>query len=426
MLVKSVTLTNFRNYKSQEVAFSPERNIIIGDNAQGKTNLLEAIEFVTCGKSYRTSSDGELILAGSGRALVEVEYTIGNYDEKVSILISTKAASGKTNRIATEKQIKINGVLKGNSRSLRGHLVTVAFTSRDLDLLRGGPAHRRDWIDSLAGTLKRTFEPTLSRYHKTVAQRNRLLKAIFDKSGRFSSTDQDQLKVWDQQVAALGAQVIKQRVEALARALPIAERYQSRMSGASEKLTAEYFFYVSSSENAYGSQYDDGDFGSRRETPRGISHAELLAMEEREIASRLMNFFRLRRRDEIARRQTLSGPHRDDVRFALNGACATAYASQGQQRSLVLSLKLAELELTKEHIGEPPVLLLDDVMAELDLNRQGFLVASVESGMQTLITTTHTTGFKREWLEGATYISVANGHATLLSSVPTQESSFNK
>lgn len=419
MLVKSLKLTNFRNYKSQAVSFSPERNIIIGDNAQGKTNLLEAIEYATCGKSYRTSSDGELILAGSSKALIEVEYTLGNYDEQVSILINTKPASTKTGRVATEKQIKINGVLKGNSRSLRGHLVTVAFTSRDLDLLRGGPVHRRDWIDALAGTLKRAFEPTLSRYHKTVAQRNRLLKAIFEKSGRFSSSDHDQLKVWDQQVAALGAQVIKQRVEVLSRALPIAQKYQERMSGASEKLTAEYFFYVSSSENAYGSQYEDDEFGARREAPRGISHTELLAMEEREIAARLMNFFRLRRRDEIARRQTLSGPHRDDVRFKLNGACATAYASQGQQRSLVLSLKLSELELTKEHIGEPPVLLLDDVMAELDLNRQGFLVASVESGMQTLITTTHTTGFKKEWLEGATYISVNSGNATLLSAVPT-------
>lgn len=140
-------------------------------------------------------------------------------------------------------------------------------------------------------------------------------------------------------------------------------------------------------------------------------------MEEREIASRLMQLYRTRRSDEITRRQTLSGPHRDDVRFTIDDSDATAFGSQGQQRSLVLALKLSELKLVSDHLGEPPVLLLDDVMAELDLRRQGFLMESVHRGMQTIITTTHLDGFEKEWLSGATLISVVAGKVEKLESL---------
>lgn len=422
MLVKKLSLTNFRNYRSEQISFGSERNVIIGENAQGKTNLLEAIEYASSGRSYRTSSDAELILHDADHAIVEIDFVSRNYDQKISIAIRRKAGGSgmPKGRQQTEKQIKVNGVPKANSRGLRGHLVTVGFKTQDMSLIRGGPSDRRDWIDDLACSLKTGFSAVLSRYEKAVAQRNKLLKMLFEK-GRLSVTDQDQLKVWDQQLATLGATIIKQRVGTLNLALPIAEKYQEKISGSREQLSANYNFYTSSSLSKYGSESNDDDYGSSYQTSERdfetaesslaetVSMAALLQMEESAIAQKLMKLYKMRRGDEIARRQTLSGPHRDDVRFSINDTDATAFGSQGQQRSLVLALKLSELALVSDHLDEPPVLLLDDVMAELDLRRQGFLMESVDRGMQTLITTTHLDGFEQEWLAGASLISVTKG-----------------
>ena len=414
MLVKKLTVTNFRNYRQEVVTFCPERNVIIGENAQGKTNLLEAIEFASVGKSYRTSVDAELINRGQDLAVVEVEFFAREYDHKISITVKKKPDSNPASIAApkSEKIIKVNGVAKGNTRGLKGHLVTVSFKSQDMSLIRGGPKDRRDWVDDLASILSSGFRTVLSRYEKAVTQRNRLLKNIFEK-GKLTGTDIDELKVWDQQLATMGATIIKYRVKTLDQALPIATSYHEKISGQRESLAATYYFHSTGAEDRYG----DEDVG---ESSTPVANTDLLNMEEREIASRLMQLYRSRRSDEITRRQTLSGPHRDDVRFTIDGSDATAFGSQGQQRSLVLALKLSELKLVSEHLGEPPVLILDDVMAELDLRRQGFLMESVHRGMQTLITTTHLDGFEKEWLSGATLISVVSGrvdkHESLLAS----------
>lgn len=403
MLVKKLTVTNFRNYRQEVLSFCPERNVIIGENAQGKTNLLEAIEFASAGKSYRTSIDSELINRGQDHAIVEVEFFARDYDHKISIVIKKKSDANTAPGAApkSEKLIKVNGVPKGNTRGLKGHLVTVSFKSQDMSLIRGGPKDRRDWVDDLATILSSGFKTVLSRYEKAVTQRNRLLKNIFE-NGKLSGTDIDQLKVWDQQLATMGATIIKHRVKCLDLALPIATSYHEKISGQRETLAATYYFHSTGSENQY-----DEDFEAGASTP--VPNTDLLNMKEREIASRLMQLYKTRRSDEITRRQTLSGPHRDDVRFTIDESDATAFGSQGQQRSLVLALKLSELKLVSDHLGEPPVLLLDDVMAELDLRRQGFLMESVHRGMQTIITTTHLDGFEEEWLSGATLISVVGG-----------------
>jgi len=398
MLVKKLTVTNFRNYKQEVVTFCPERNVIIGENAQGKTNLIEAIEFASTGRSHRTSVDSELIYKGQPHTLVEVEFFSRDYDQKIQIAVRKKAEGNKT-----EKLIKVNGVLKGNTRGLKGHLVTVGFKSQDMSLIRGGPKDRRDWVDDLASVLSNGFRTVLSRYEKAVTQRNKLLKSLFEQ-GKLNASDIEQLKVWDQQLATMGATIIKHRVRCLDQALPIAQVYQEKISGMREKLTAQYYFHVSSSEER---DFGDDDGGDERDS--SIANSDLLLMDEREIAQKLMQLYQKRRQDEILRRQTLSGPHRDDVRFNIDESDATAFGSQGQQRSLVLSLKLSELKLVSEHLGEPPVLILDDVMAELDLRRQGFLMESVHRDMQTMITTTHLDGFEKDWLSGATLISVVNG-----------------
>ncbi len=406
MLVKKLTIKNFRNYKEEVVSFCPERNVIIGENAQGKTNLLEAIEYASRGRSYRTHQETELILQGAQETLVEVEFVARNYDQKITIFLRRKGDVGLNQSAPqkTEKLIKVNGVPKGNTRGLKGHLVTVGFKSQDMSLIRGGPSDRRDWLDELSSTLYTGFRTNLNRYEKAVTQRNRLLKMFFEK-GRLTGSDIDQLKIWDQQLAAMGATIIKQRIKCLKQALPIAEEYQEKISGSREQLSAHYHFHARTNESQ---EYDSSEV----EENNSFHHTDTSSpedLDESELAQKLLKLYQQRRTDEIARRQTLTGPHRDDVRFTLNDKDATTFGSQGQQRSLVLALKLSELKLISDFLEEPPVLILDDVMAELDLRRQGFLMESVDRGMQTLITTTHLDGFEKEWLAGATIISVVEG-----------------
>jgi DNA replication and repair protein RecF len=406
MRVKRVTLTNFRNYDVSTAELCPGRNILIGENAQGKTNFLEAIELAATGKSLRAQSDLDLIRIGADFMRLEIVIDARGTEETLGIAFRIAAADA---RRAIEKQISINGLTHSMMRALRGRLVAVSFKSQDLYLLRGGPKYRREWIDIIAETLRPAFRDIAGKYQKVVTQRNRLLKALFEK-GRMSGTDQDQLKVWDQQLAKFGAGVIHQRMTLLAELLPKAERFQEHISGQRENLTAEYIFS--------GTQTDDGEADNELserdpEPPQQLNlpmpQANSGVIDEITIAKKLMQGLRERRGEEIARKQTLVGPHRDDIKFCLNDASAVDFASQGQQRSLVLSLKLAELERVTESLTEPPILLLDDVLAELDLNRQGLLMSLVDDKMQTLITTTHVDGFKPEWLRGALFLKVENG-----------------
>jgi len=406
MRVKRVTLTNFRNYHASTADLCAGRNILIGENAQGKTNFLEAIELAATGKSLRAQSDLDLIRSGADFMRLEIVIEARGAEETLGIAFRIAGADA---RRAVEKQISINGLTHSMIKVLRGRLVAVSFKSQDLYLLRGGPKYRREWIDTIAETLRPAFRDMTGKYQKVVTQRNKLLKSFFEK-GRVSVTDQDQLKVWDQQLAKFGAGIIHQRMTLLAELLPKAERFQEHISGQRENLTAEYIFS--------GTQSDDGDaydeFGEPAREPSQPVQLELPGakkgvIDETTIAKNLMQALRERRAEEIARKQTLVGPHRDDIKFCLNDASAVDFASQGQQRSLVLSLKLAELERVSESLTEPPVLLLDDVLAELDLNRQGLLMSLVGDNMQTLITTTHVDGFKPEWLEGAQFLQVENG-----------------
>lgn len=388
MRVSRVTVRNFRNYKSAALDLHDGRNVLIGENAQGKTNLLEAIELIASGRSDRSSSDRELIYRGENQALIEVSYHSAGYSETACLLLT---AAERTSRKA-----KINGVIQSGSRRF-ARLTTVSFKVSDLDLLRGGPKHRRDWLDQLVCKLKSSHFELTSRYDKIIQQRNRLLKIFFEKQGRLTGSDIDELRVWDKQLAQYGSQIIKQRVLVLAQLLPLAELHQSEISGSRERLTAQYIFKTDEIETESGGEA----------TVVGIE--QLSEMAERELEQIILSQLKKRRSEEIARKQTVCGPHRDDVSFALNDFAATAYASQGQQRSLVLALKLAELKLVTARLEEPPLLLLDDVLAELDLGRQGMLMQLVNSEMQTLITTTHLDGFRSEWLDGAKVVTVKAG-----------------
>ncbi len=231
-------------------------------------------------------------------------------------------------------------------------------------------------------------------------QRNKLLRLCFE---RGQAPDEEEIKVWDIQLARVGARLVKARAAVLEKLLPQAEANLTRVSGLKERLSAVYLFRVK--------QRDVEEDG---EEDANLRLAELLAMKEEDLAKRIYLNLKDRRAEEVVRKQTLTGPHRDDIVFAINDFAAHAFASQGQQRSLVLALKLAELKLVEEALSEPPLLLLDDVLAELDLSRQGMLMELVKADMQTLITTTHLDGFRPDWLVGAQITRVEAG---VLSSV---------
>lgn len=422
MRVTKVTLTNFRNYEESSVDLGDSRNILIGENAQGKTNFLEAIEIVSLARSTRAQSDLDLILRKADLMRIDVAFVSGGVSTEVSY---SAMRSTKPRTRGVERQVKVNGLTLGSAKALRGRLTTVSFKSADLNLLRGGPKFRREWIDDILITLRPAYQDTMSKYQRSVAQRNRLLKQIFER-GRVSVSDQDQLKVWDEQVARFGASIIKQRLALLSELLPKAERHQEHISGKREKLSAQYIFRAREQSDESGENneeqrahgYDTRQDGSAQDgsaqdhIPETISTDQILNLPEAELAQSLIKLMKERRAEEIARKQTLCGPHRDDIKFSLNDFDAVEFASQGQQRSLVLACKLAELERVTEFLNEPPILLLDDVLAELDLNRQGLLMSLVQDDMQTLITTTHVSGFRPEWLKEALILHVNNGRIT--------------
>lgn len=402
MHVKRLVLKDFRNYESAEVDFHDRRNFIIGNNAQGKTNLLEAIEFASTGRSSRTSSDHELIKKHANALSIDLTFESSLGEQTLNIHIGKNLSKKlKSGQFSLDKKININGLTYTSTRKLNGFLASVSFKSEDLNLIRGGPKYRRDWIDGLSRTLKKSYSLDLSKYTKTIAQRNRLLKILFE-TGSLTESDKEQMKVWNEQAALLGARLIRQRVETLDSVLPLAKHQQELISGRSEELRIEYYM---KSEEEFEESYDNE---RQADYLIGASTSKFV-LDEKQIARRLYELFKSRVQEEIARKQTLSGPHRDDIRLRLNDEDASIYASQGQQRSLVLALKLAELNLVKDHILESPVLLLDDVLAELDLNRQSFLMSSCDQEMQTIITTTHIDSFEKKWLSNAQFIEVEKG-----------------
>jgi DNA replication and repair protein RecF len=414
MFVSKVSLVNFRNYQQCELQLRPGRNVLIGENAQGKSNFLEAIELLATCRSARADKDSDLILWNSESMSAKVDFVAGGNEESLCVRMAKTAGgrppaqgSGRVEKLAT-----INGVQQKSMNELLGRLLVVGFASHDLNLLRGGPKFRRDWIDSLILKLRPTFIGTFSDYQKSVAQRNRLLKSIFER-GKVTVTDQDQLLVWDKQVARFGAAIIKQRLAMLARLLPLAESQQQRISRQKELLSIRYVFKASEQmveETWLGGEAEAADGSADKDLSTApLTATQLQQMEEIDLAKTLMRLLKERRAEEIRRKQTTVGPHRDDLIICLNDKDAVTFASQGQQRSIVLSLKMAEVSLIRESSNDSPVLLLDDVLAELDEFRQALLMSVTEEGLQTIITTTHLTGFDPRWLEGSTIFKVHAG-----------------
>lgn len=377
MYLENLHLRSFRNYLEQFVNFERQKTIIVGNNAQGKSNLLEAVELLATLKSHRTTRDRELVLEGSnaGQISAMVKRAYG-----ASELTLTLRNQGK-------RTIAVNKEPLRRQIEFLGNLNAVQFSSLDLDLVRGAPESRRNWIDGLLIQLEPVYAYILQEYNKILRQRNALLKAIRkqeqDKTVGIKpakNIDTAQLTLWDEQLAAAGSRVTRRRARVITRLAPIAQQWHDRISGKTETLSITYAPNVEWLEDS----------------PEKVQQAFLEKIAQRRTA-------------EYHQGKTVVGTHRDEIEFTIDDTPARYYGSQGQQRTLVLALKLAELKLIEEIIGEPPLLLLDDVLAELDPNRQNQLLNAIGDRFQTLITTTHINSFNDLWIKDAQVLTVDNG-----------------
>ncbi|MFO7171741.1 MAG: DNA replication/repair protein RecF [Bacillota bacterium] len=349
MYLAALRLQHFRNYQELDLTFSPGLNIVYGENAQGKTNLLEAIYFLATGKSHRTSRDQELIQ--QGHAELRVEARVVRKTGELTLALQYGLES--------RKSLRINGIPEKRIASLVGKLAVVFFSPDDLQLIKGAPAGRRRFLDIELSQVSPTYLHHLQVYLRALQQRNALLRQAAERS-----LTPELLETWDEQIVHAGAEILLRRQAAVRRLGALAADYHRRLSDGREELTFRYVSTVG-------------------ELPAALSQEALAAVRD-QFRARLGRL----RREEMARGTTLVGPHRDDLLFHINGQEARLYASQGQQRTAVLALKLAEIQFMREIIGEAPVLLLDDVMSELDPGRRNYLLQAVETGVQTFISCT--------------------------------------
>jgi len=352
LIVEGIRLINFRNYNNVGVGFSPGINILIGKNAQGKTNLLEAIYMCSTGRSFRTNRDREIINFQKDEAYVGTQLKIGERDKLTEI----KLERDKT------KRIKVNKIELKNYRELDTGLKVVLFSPEDLRLIKEGPSNRRNYLDMSISQIKPLYHYNLRRYNKILFQRNNLLKSF-----RFKGDLSGLLDVFDMQLAKSGALIMLERDNYLKLLLKEATNIHTIIANGKETLDIEYNSSVTIEET--------------------LSQVE----------TNLLESLRKTRQKDIEVRTTEIGPHRDDFSILINGVDSKTYASQGQQRSIVLTLKLSEVEILKKDTGYYPVLLLDDVYSELDEDRRRYLT-ELFSRMQTFITTTDAVeinGFER-------------------------------
>lgn len=367
MFLKSLHLRQFRNYQEQQVDFVAPKTILLGNNAQGKSNLLEAVELLATLRTHRIARDRDLIRDGENVSLI-----LGTLQRQTGIsdLKLTLRRNGR-------RTVNLNSENLRRQMDFLGVLNAVEFSSLDLELVRGGPDGRRNWLDTLLVQLEPVYAHILQQYYKVLRQRNALLKGYQQSE---VSLQPEELAVWDAQLASAGTKVIRRRDRALQRLTPIASNWHASISNSTEVLQIKYLPNIPLEEKH----------------PEQVQQAFLSKIEQRSVA-------------ELHQGTTLVGPHRDEVELTINQTPARQYGSQGQQRTLVLALKLAELQLIEEVVGEPPLLLLDDVLAELDPSRQNQLLDAIQDRFQTLITTTHLGSFDSQWLKSSQILRVKDG-----------------
>ena len=355
MILKSVALSHFRNYDDLYMEFDKGTNILYGDNAQGKTNVLESIYVSGTTKSHKGSKDRELIQFGQEESHIRTVVEKGGLDYQIDMHLKKNKSKGiAINRIPIKKASELFGILN-----------IVFFSPEDLNIIKNGPSERRRFLDVELCQLDKIYLYNLTKYNKILNQRNRLLKDI-----NFKPELLDTLAVWDMQLVEYGKKIIQTRKEFVEELNAIVYEIHKKISGNKEELVLKYEPDVIA-ENM---------------------EAQLEKCKEKDLRFG----------------QTSVGPHRDDLCFMIQEIDVRKYGSQGQQRSCALSLKLSEIELVKKSIKETPILILDDVLSELDSNRQNFLLNSIHD-IQTIITCTGLDEFVRNRFEINKIFKVVNG-----------------
>ena len=333
MYIKKIKLNNFRNYKEQEIEFNKNINIIYGSNAQGKTNILEAIFLTSFGKSFRTNKEKEMIKFNEERLLVEIEYQKKDRDGKIKIEISNK------------KQITLNGVKIKKLSELLGNVNIVIFIPEDINILKNGPMGRRRFLDIMIGQLRPNYVYNLNMYMKNLEQRNNYLKQIKEEN-----KPEDMLDIWDEKLAEYGEKIYSYRKEFIDKISNIINDIHKRITDEEEELKIVFESNVKDKEE-------------------------------------YIKLLKERRKLDIIKGFTTKGIHRDDFVIYVNDKEVNIYGSQGQNRTVALSLKIAELNVVYDEIGEYPILLLDDFMSELDEKRRKNFLKYIEN-TQVIITGT--------------------------------------
>ncbi len=342
MIIRRLHLKNFRNFEDETFLFDERINILAGNNAQGKTNCIEAIYFCSCLKSYRVLKEEQLIRFGEETAAIILDFSVDGKEEQLKILFS----KGKP------KEFRYNGLAVSRLRDLLGCFQSVIFTPDHLNLIKEGPHKRRAFLDMALCSLNLQYTDQLLNYQKILKNRNALLRQCKE-----HPEQAQMLFVWDEKLAEAGSYIAKARQEYIASLSSFAKGFYQEISQKEEKLKLIYL-------NAF--------------TKDAVSREEYQAL----FYQRLQRM----RETDIAMGQTMSGVHKDDLLILLSGKSMKFFASQGQIRSAVLAMKLAEAECIKERSGTEPVLLLDDILSELDAKRQKFIFERM-MGRQTILST---------------------------------------
>jgi len=339
MRVESLKLRDFRNIESMEITPGSGVNVIYGENAQGKSNLLESIWLFTGLHSFRGSKDRELVRFERPEAELKMTF----HDD-------VRSREAKLN-IGEKKKATLGGVACDSPRRLISEFLAIVFSPGNLELIRGGPAERRRFIDMTLCQLKPNYTSRLSQFHKILKQRNILLKDL-----TYHSELYDTLEVWDESFASLSAYLVLERRQYLEEMKPWLEEFYNGISGGREEMEIQY-----------------------------QTSCPLESVTGPELKEEFLQQLARHRKDDLLAGFSTIGPHRDDLSVTLNGLAAKAYGSQGQQRSCALTMKMAEAAVVKKQTGKQPVALLDDVMSELDIHRQDYILNHIE-GWQVFIT----------------------------------------
>ncbi|QNU66985.1 DNA replication/repair protein RecF [Ruminiclostridium herbifermentans] len=365
MIVKSLFLDNFRNHRDTKIDFSDRFNIIYGNNGQGKTNILEAIYLCASGRSHRTSKDNELVMFNSDYFNINTQVFNNGLERNINIKYLNNQ----------KRQIKINEIPIKKIGSLMGNLYAVLFSPEDLSIIKQGPGERRRFVDITLSQIKPTYFYNLQSLSKILKQRNILLKNLYSKSELVDTID-----IWNYKLAEVAANIIIERRKFSEALSEFAQNQHKYISNNSEIITFNY-------ECNFNYQNSDN---------------------KTEIMNIYLKLLEKSLNRDISLGYTSIGPHRDDYDILINNKSLKLYGSQGQQRSSVLSIKIAEIELINKETGQYPILLLDDVMSELDENRQKYLMESIKY-VQTFITCTNDSKFKNILNNSARYFLIESG-----------------